>query len=469
MSKVSRRRFLRSAGRAALGLAVFRAPISGEVRVGGMRSQAPEMGFGPLVGDAQGILDLPRGFSHRLISRAGETMKDGFMVPGNADGMAAFPGPDGLTLVLRNHEVWSGYPPHMGAFGNGNELLRRVRRNLMYDRVRSGPQCLGGVTTLVFDTGTQELRSQFLSLCGTLANCSGGPTPWGSWISCEEEFRNRGFQYSQPHGYAFEVEVRAEPGIQKPRPLKAMGRFIHEGAAFDPLSSAVYLTEDQSDSLLYRFLPEKPGDLAAGGRLQCLSVRGNPGLDTRNWRGNLFPPGSAMPVEWIDLEDVDGEENDLRLRGYEKGGARFANGEGIAFGNGAVFFACTYGGRTKTGQIWRYVPSPEEGTAGEKDTPGRLELFVQPDDGRILFNPDQMTVSPWGDLLVCEDNPRRQYLMGITPQGKIYTFARNIKDDSELAGVCFSPDKTTMFLNLQNIGYTLAITGPWKDPRDAAR
>ena len=203
----------------------------------------------------------------------------------------------------------------------------------------------------------------------------------------------------------------------------------------------------------------------AGGRLQCLAVKGQPGADLRNWVGRRFPQGSVFEVEWIDLEDVDGKKNDLRLRAFARGGALFAHGEGIAFGDGAVFFACTYGGRTKTGQIWRYVPSPHEGQEGEAGSPGRLELFLQPDDGRILFNPDQMTVSPWGDLFVCEDNPRRQFLMGITPSGDIYAFARNSKDDSELAGVCFSPDRSTMFLNMQNIGYTLAITGPWKTRR----
>jgi secreted PhoX family phosphatase len=394
-------------------------------------------------------------------------MRDGFRVPGNADGMAAFPGPDGLTIVLRNHEVWPDYPPSYGPFGQGNELLRRVPRTRMYDWVRSGSPCLGGVTTLVFDTRAQELKSQFLSLCGTLANCSGGATPWGTWITCEEAFRSRGFQYARHHGYAFEVGVGTEPGLQKPRPLKALGRFVHEGVAFDPKSGALYLSEDQQDSLLYRFLPDKPGDLAAGGRLQCLSLAGRPGFDTRNWRANLFPPGSGMPVAWLELEDVDGRKNDLRLRGRALGGAVFANGEGIVSGNGAVFFACTYGGRRKSGQIWRYVPSPREGSPAEAREPGRLELFLQPDDPRILFNPDQMAVAPWGDLLVCEDNPRRRYLQGITPQGDIYTLARNVKDESELAGVCFSPDRTTMFLNMQNAGFTFAVTGPWTTPGDA--
>ncbi len=334
----SRRRFLSGAGWGALGIAA--GSILG--RTGKALClqdlQSPESDFGSLVGDPQGLLELPQGFSYRIISRARQTMSDGFRVPGNPDGMAAFPGPDGLTLIMRNHEVWSDFPPEQGAFGFGNELLRRVRRNQMYDWVRSGSACLGGVTTLVYDTASQELKSQFLSLCGTVANCSGTATPWGTWISCEEEFHNRGLHYSQNHGYAFEVEVSPRRGIQKPRPLKALGRFVHEGAAFDPRSEVLYQSEDQSDGLLYRFVADTPHDLSAGGKLQCLAITGSPGFDTRNWRQNLFEKGASKPVEWIDLGNGDGANNDLRLRGFQKGGALFANGEGIVSGKDSCLF-----------------------------------------------------------------------------------------------------------------------------------
>ena len=169
-----------------------------------------------------------------------------------------------------------------------------------------------------------------------------------------------------------------------------------------------------------------------------------------------------MSVHWVDLEDVDTDRDDLRLRGYKQGGARFASGEGVYFSKGTVYFDCTNGGRRVNGQIWRYTPSPAEGTPGEKEKPGQLELFLEPYDPRILEHPDQLTVAPWGDLLVCEDGEGAQFMVGITEDKKIYRFAKSAAGESELAGVCFSPDSSTMFLNVYDVGVTLAITGPWK-------
>jgi secreted PhoX family phosphatase len=96
------------------------------------------------------------------------------------------------------------------------------------------------------------------------------------------------------------------------------------------------------------------------------------------------------------------------------------------------------------------------------DQPGGLELFCEPNDGNLIENADNLTVTPWGDVMVCEDGKKDDRIVGITPQGKVYTFAHNIKNSSELAGVVFSPDGTTMFANIQSLGYTLAITGPWQ-------
>jgi secreted PhoX family phosphatase len=461
MKGITRRRFLQSSSLAVLGLwGAGNLPSDIGIK-SPQQTDGKKAGYGPLVPDPERILNLPEGFSYKLISRWQDTMWDGFVVPGNADGMAAFPGPDGLTVVLRNHEVWPGYPPSRGAFGPTNERLGRVNRSRIYDWGRNGMACYGGVSTLVYDTRNQEVKDQFLSLAGTLANCSGGATPWGTWISCEEEFQDAGFVYARDHGYAFEVEVKTKHGLQRPRPLKALGRFIHEGVAVLPGKDVIYQTEDQSDSLFYRFLPDKPNDLSKG-KLQCLALAGKSGFDTRNWREQKILEGEKAAVKWIDLEDVEPKKNDLRHRGYQKGGAIFANGEGIAAGDGVVYFDCTYGGPNKAGQVWRYWPSPSEGTAREKEEPGQLELFLEPNNKRVLYNPDQMAVAPWGDLFICEDNPERQFLWGITPQGRFYLFAMNVKDDSELAGVCFSPDRTTMFLNMQNIGLTFAITGPWE-------
>ena len=153
--------------------------------------------------------------------------------------------------------------------------------------------------------------------------------------------------------------------------------------------------------------------------------------------------------------------DDLRYQGFEKGAARFARGEGMWYGRDAIYFACTDGGRQKSGQIWRYVPSPAEGSSNERDKPGRLELFIEPNDGALVENCDNVTVTPWGDLILCENGPGEEFLVGVTPAGQFYRLARNAMDHADLAGATFAPDGSTLFVNIQGKGVTLAITGPW--------
>jgi hypothetical protein len=250
--------------------------------------------------------------------------------------------------------------------------------------------------------------------------------------------------------------------LAEPIPLKAMGRFNHEAVAVDPNSGIVYETEDAGDSLIYRFIPNTPQRLIDGGRLQALSIEGRPSLDTRNWDTQSVTPGTPMAVRWIDLEDIDAPENDLRLRGFEQGAARFARGEGMWYGREAIYFACTNGGLEKAGQIWRYMPSPHEGTPREADQPGQLELFVEPNDPGLVENADNLTVAPWGDLILCEDGGGDQFMVGVTPEGKLYKFGHNVGNQSEFAGATFAPDGSTLFVNIQGAGITLAITGPWR-------
>jgi secreted PhoX family phosphatase len=460
--EINRRSFLRKSGLAFLGIFALKNVFADETNISFLSNDIKEVGYGALIKDPNKIIDLPRDFSYKIISRAGGKMTDGFYVPAYPDGMGAFPGPDGLTIILRNHEVWPGLPPSFGAFGKRNRLLKRLREDLIYDKGRSDNRCLGGTTTLVFDTRSQQLKSQFLCLAGTLANCSGGVTPWNSWLAAEETFEEAGKIYNKDHGYIFEVPVSVEPRIAKPLPLKALGHFVHEGVAVEPDRSIVYQTEDQHDSLLYRFIPNKAEHLSEGGRLQCLAVDDMPQFDTRNWGKQRVSPGEILTVRWLDLDDVDPDQDNLRYQGYKKGAAIFARGEGLCFSDGVVYFDCTIGGRTATGQIWRYILSPFEGTGRENESPGKLELFIELNDRKILENPDQLTMAPWGDLLVCEDGEGKQYLLGITPQRKIYRFARNASSDSEFSGTTFSPDGSTMFLNDLKSGLTLAITGSWK-------
>lgn len=459
--KVSRRDFLSRTGLAALGFLSVPVVFAGKVSTP-FTEDVSDVGYGPLIEDPEKIMDLPKGFSYRIISRLGERMTDGFYVPGHPDGMGTFQGPDGMTIVLRNHENFPEYLPRYGPFGPENELVRRLSRRSFYDRGREGGPPLGAVTTLVYNTETQEVQKQFLSLAGTLVNCSGGVTPWNTWLSCEEIFQNPSFSLAKKHGYVFEVPASAEPMIAKPEPLKAMGRFVHEAVAADPRTNILYMTEDKLDGLFYRFLPVRPGKLEEGGRLQCLGIDSKPGMDMRNWEERRAEQGEILPVKWIDLEDVDSKKDDLRIRGFEKGASLFASGEGVAYFEGIVYFNCTNGGSIKAGQIWQYVPSTFEGTEKEGESPGTLELFVEIDDRNVTENPDQMTGTPWGDLFVCEDGFGEQHLIGVTPQRKIYPFARNVLDESEFAGICFSPDGSTAFVNYLNVGYTFAIRGPWK-------
>lgn len=462
--EIHRRHFLKKAGAVTLGFAGLHS-FMGCRTTGQLVSSdisAATHGFGPLVSDAEGILDLPEGFSYQIISRAGDMMDDGLHVPHSPDGMATFPGPNGLTLLVRNHEVNSDAPLSDGAFGENSELLDRIDADAFYDAGKNGRPALGGTTTVVYDTGSQQVQQQHLSLAGTLRNCAGGPTPWNSWITCEETTQQASEVYAKDHGYCFEVPAAAEPSLAEPIPLKGMGRFNHEAVAVDPDSGVVYLTEDRQDGLIYRYIPDTPGELHEGGTLQALVIRGTESFDTRNWGEQpTVTVDETLAAGWMDLENIDAPEDDLRYRGFENGATRFARGEGMWYGNGAVYFACTSGGRIRKGQIWRYVPSPYEGTSQEENDPGRLELFVEPNDTTLVENADNITVSPWGDIIVCEDTDMPQDLNGITQDGQFYKLARNAVYDSEFAGATFSPDGSTLFLNIQTEGLTVAITGPW--------
>jgi uncharacterized protein len=447
----SRRDFLRSTGMVIAGFAGLRNYCSSFASVRGPVVE--------LISDPDRILDLPEGFSYQIISRAGERMSDDFFVPGKHDGMCAYPGPDGRTILIRNHEL-DPSQINLGPFGVGNFLLERIDRTKMYDGGKGRRPGLGGTTTLVYDTRSRKLEKHFLSLAGTHRNCAGGLTPWNSWITCEETVVTRGGDNEQDHGYNFEVPATAEISLADPVPLKAMGRFNHEAVAVEPRSGIVYQTEDRGDGLFYRFIPEKAGELAAGGRLQALRIRGMAGADTRNWGDRKLAERDQVDVEWVDLEDVESPEDDLRYQGrFGQGAARFARGEGIWHSPQGIFFACTNGGSKKLGQIFRYYPSPFEGAGMEDREPGRLELFLEPNDSNLVENADNLTIAPWGDIIICEDGSNPQYLVGVTPEGAIYRFART--DHSEFAGATFSPDGEILFVNIQTPGLTMAITGPW--------
>lgn len=447
-SAISRRRLLASTS----GLGAFL--VLRQVLAGNGVESAPR--FGPLRPDPNRLLDLPEGFSYRIISRAGDTMQDGLRVPAAHDGMAAFDGGYGRVVLICNHELEAGND-ELGAFAAGGRL---AAPGSCFDAGRGTP-CPGGTTTLIYDPATGRVERQFLSLAGTEVNCAGGPTPWGSWLSCEETVSRADDRREQDHGWVFEIPSAARTPVN-PVPLKAMGRFSHEAVAVDPATGVLYLTEDRPDSLFYRFLPTRPGRLDAGGRLQALALPDLAGADTRNWQNatQFLSPGQEFATRWIDLENVESPGDDLRGRGHAAGAALFARGEGVCWGGDAIYFACTSGGRIGAGQVFRYRPSPAPEQTGSRDA-GTLQLFVESTDRRQLENCDNVVMAPWGDLLACEDAEAPCALVGITPAGGLYRLAENTWSESELAGACFSPDGRTLFVNLQIPGLTLAISGPF--------
>src|SRR6186713_2387060 len=429
-----RRRFLQATGSAFAALAA-----SGCMRPG-VASAAGPAGYGPLAPDPNGLIDLPAGFTYRVLSSLGEAMSDGGTVPDQADGMGCFDLGSGKIALVRNHEL-------MPEQDNGGAS------GMAYDtRARSLVPLAGGTTTVVLNAGTLEVEKQFRSLSGTIRNCAGGITPWGSWLTCEENVSKPDGKINKEHGYVFEVPASAT-GPVDPVPLKAMGRMNHEAACVDPATGVVYETEDREDGLLYRFIPKVKGRLAEGGRLQALAIEGLP--DSRNWSGVAFAAQAWQQVRWVDLDNPEAPDDDLRKRGAAAGATLFARGEGIWMGDGELYFACTSGGAAKLGQVFRLRPQ----TSGQD----RLQLFYESTSKEQFNFGDNLTVAPNGHLVVCEDQYTEQvsnHLRGITPDGTAYPLALS-RIDTEWAGACFSPDGKTLFVNLYRPARTVAITGPW--------
>jgi len=438
-----RRSFIAGAGMTATGAAFAALLLNGcadwREPGNGWGPGAAGSGYGPLRRDPARLLAVPAGFSYRVISRLGAGMNDGGSVPDRADGMGCFALPDGKLALVRNHELKAKHDPG-AALSSG------------FDRRHGGAILPGGTTTIVLDAATLKVERQYRSLAGTIRNCAGGVTPWGSWLTCEEDVTKAGDGVERDHGWVF--EVRADlPGLADPAPLTAMGRFNHEAAAVDPVTGIVYLTEDREDGLLYRFLPDVPGQLARGGRLQALALSGI--ADSRNWNGTAMAAGAWAQARWVDLDHPESPDDDLRLRGAAGGATLFARGEGIHMGAGELYFCCTSGGARELGQIFRLRP----GVHGAD----RLQLFFESTSAGQFNYGDNLTVAPNGHLVVCEDQYTQtvdNHLRGIAPTGEVYPLAR-LRRQTELAGACFSPDGRVLFVNLYSPAMTLAITGPW--------
>ncbi|MFD3793240.1 alkaline phosphatase PhoX [Streptomyces californicus] len=412
-------------------------------------------GYGPLVPDPDGLLDLPKGFRYRVLSREGDPLRSGEgRVPSNHDGMTALQGRHGRVHLVRNHEN-----RHTAAIGVPTVA------GLTYD-----PAAKGGCTTLELD-GRNKVLGERVAIAGTAVNCAGGPTPWRTWLTCEETEDRAGTNgYAKDHGFIFEVDG-ADPRRTGAVPLTAMGRFQHEAIAVDPKSGIVYETEDAFDrpfGLFYRFLPEKPlggtGSLRAGGALEAMRVPGVPDLSAVQETGKSFDR-----IEWVPVPDPLARETPIRFQDFGRKGITHAQKlEGCYWGESSVYFVSSFARSDEGsaadhyGQVWRYEPKKRRLT---------LVVLFGPDTDIQLpgESPDNICLAADGGLMVCEDGGGAQHVLGVTRRGEVYPMARGRQNIGtpeepewgEFAGVTFSPDGSTMYVNCYTPGTTFAVTGPW--------
>jgi len=455
VSPVDRRSFLKSAAAGTGGLALagplqaFAAQAVGATTGDGhgQGRGRPRRTYGPLAPVAdhttgQEILALPAGFEHWSFGDVGSTMADGIATPPAHDGMAAFPWGRKIRLV-RNHEVRGARP----AFGGGDTA---------YDTAAGG-----GSTIIEFDPRHPGEPRIWGALAGTSTNCAGGATPWLSWLTCEETTETLG----QPHGYVFEVPAWAN-GFHPATPLRSMGRFAHEAVVVEPWTNIVYLTEDAgATSGFYRHVPTDAHRPLQGGTLQMLKVVGTDNAQL----GASYAAGTRFEIEWVDIDQPDPDVaagQTVFQQGAARGGASFRRLEGAWYSpvDRAIYFTSTDGGAAGAGQVWAWSRDRRR---------EHLELVYESPSSDVLLKPDNLTVSPRGGILLCEDpdRARQSFLRGLTEDGELYDFAANIRPGvipgsstpaswDEMGGATFCGD--WMFVNIQTPGVTLAITGPWR-------
>lgn len=507
-SGVDRRSFFRRtagavAGTAALGGGLFQGLVARQAQAFSGAARGRSLGYGPL-SPAGNELALPPGFQYSVVSLEGTRMADGYPAPKAMDGMAAFPLPNGNVLLVRNHEDREE-PRSLRPRPSGSSTTDGYAHGLL--GTHFGPRSFaydtwaaGGCTSLEVEPhGRRRLVREWWSLVGTAVNCAGGPTPWGSWITCEETAygpdawqanHSASTGWAQRHGYCFEVPVTDDEskagGPGRPAnavPLRQLGRFAHEAVAVDPATGTIYETEDQGDvSGFYRFVPDTvptaPGQLASiTGRLQMLKVVGV--NQARLMVGQT--PGAPIPCEWVDIPNPDAApflnsdrsinrsgvfDQGFNIGSGGKRGAAFRRLEGCWYAAGKIYFQSTNGGDFGFGQVWTYTPDPDD------NDKGTLQLLVESNHPNVFDGPDNICVSPRGGLVVCEDGSNAQFLRGISPTGEVFDFARNLHNSIEFAGACFSPDGQTLFVNILGRGSirnTLPFGAPIRWPVGAPR
>ncbi|MGB0591154.1 MAG: alkaline phosphatase PhoX [Myxococcota bacterium] len=428
--------------------------------------------LGPLTTHSGPALSLPKGFKYVIIQASGDPMSDGNRMPPQPDGMACFTDALGRLVLLRNQEL--GDAKFIKKWGA--ELMPYPNGVVPSPRHRDG--VYGGVTRVVLDPAkltrdfeqtpgkkSTSIVTSNLVLAGTDKNCAGGVID-GGWVSCEES--------SAPgHGYAFMTRP-SDDTLTPPRRIEAWGRFQREAVAQEPKTGVIYMTEDHADAVFYRFVPDTPSAPTGKGRVEALVIDGVPHTHPyTHSQGSTpvplhWPQKKTWEARWIPVPDPAAKDEPCREQAARLGATRFHRTEGITVDASGVWFVASTAGCSHGGQLFRYAPKTAK--------TGQLILEHEVQDRTLLSSPDNIVMTPWGELLLAEDNYEtgggvvtHQYLRVMNAKGEIADFARNNESrrkrsapGSEFTGACFSPDGRTLFVNLQTPTHlTVAITGPW--------
>lgn len=466
------RRTLLGGSAGALGLLVAGSSAPFASHASAAQTTRLAAGYGPLR-PAGELLALPEGFSYTVLAESGTTTVGGYAVAGSQDAMGAFARAGGGSTIVCNHEIG----------GADDDTVPHVD-GLVYDRGAKG-----GTSTLVVDADNTVVE-HYTSVAGTVDNCAGGITPWGTWLTCEETDERAGtheddgvtYTFEQDHGYVFEVDPTSQAAnIGKANiPLKFLGRFEHEAAVVEEATGRIYLTEDadEPNGLFYRWTP--PAGYRQGkGALHALAADGAVEVGTlealvafeRNGThvtdlSKATKTNTTYTVRWVEVPDRDARETPIRQQLADDEVTRARKLEGQWWGDDGVYVVSSYARsddgslHEHDGQVWFFDP--------RKQTITLTTIFAVNEDGAGVDGPDNITVSPHGGLVLAEDGEGASQLIGVTDQGTAYRLALNLVDDSEWAGPTFDAAGTTLFANIQgDPGRTFAITGPWGRPSNA--
>jgi len=396
----SRRSFIKGMGAGIAGIAVG-SSVMGLSRIAA--GQVSLGRLGPLGAPDRNDVRLPAGFESRIVGRAGYRVRRSFFDRLDyrwhsfPDGGATFATDDGGWIYVSNSET----PSFAG----------------------------GGASALRFDANG-GIRDAYRILGDTNQNCAGGPTPWGTWLSCEEV----------PFGRVFECDPTGRRrAVERP----ALGFFKHEAVAVDSATGALYLTEDEGDGRLYRFVP------------QSVDARGVPRLDAGALQVARVENVTGA-VKWLDVPNPRPNPFQTPTRRQRPDSTAFNGGEGIWYHDGKVYFTTKGDNR-----VWCLLLESQTLT---------LIYDAASSGNPILTGVDNVTVAPTGDILVAEDGGDMQ-LVVIDGDGDLAPLLQVVdQNQSEITGPAFSPDGTRLYFSSQRgsrvlgglgFGLTYEIRGPF--------